>query len=97
MSNEHITSSKMSHVINLRHISYFCVSYALFCFMHRCMCITVEDSWKSGIASIRESFKTAPQKLKQDQASTRRKKERRGVIEPTAVSTIRYKCAFHVA
>ena len=61
------------------------------------MYITVEDSWKSGNASIRESFKTSPREMKQNQASTRRKKERRGVIKPTTVSSIDYKCPLHVA
>ena len=61
------------------------------------MKITVEDSWKSGKASIRESFKTSPREMKQNQASKRRKKERRGVIEPTTVSSIDYKYALPVA
>ena len=62
------------------------------------MYITVEDSWKSGNASIRESFKTSPREMKQNQANTRKKKKRRGVIEATDVpSPALYKLNANVA
>ena len=109
MSREHITSRKITHtnssgIVNspvcnqpsLYQLLLCIISVILF-FMHRCMSNTVEDSWKSGIASIRESFKTAPQKLKQNRANTRRKKKRRGVIGLTGVTTIRYIFSLNIA
>ena len=59
MSKDHTRSSKVSHVINMCRISYLCficIVLVIMLFVHRCMYINVEDSWKSGNASTQGYF-----------------------------------------
>ena len=75
MSRDHTRSSKKSHVINMCRISYLCficIVLVIMLFVHRCMYINVEDSWKSGNASTQGYFKLHhPNQMKSE---TRRKK-----------------------
>ena len=98
MSNEHITNS-MSRIINLRHISYS-VFYLLLLWIYLVIFVYHNHYFviyaplhvyycrrflEVGDCIHKRIIQTSPRKMKQNQASTRKKKERRGVIDATTV------------